>query len=280
MAWHSKYWSCGKFADWVRGTPKLSAGTSKEWREWKREASSAHPIRFWIAEEALDSIQNIFTWVPEKINSVRYYLNNRFVIQTHALVAHPQDIPRGQWRDVGNRFLPTMFNALVDFVEIECAWMHVAWDDKARAEYDLPWWRKQWWTRWFVQWRNSKAGLAHLDWEISLVYNEDMGVYPGDELYGKPTQQAEGAKEVKELYLWWTTVYRNRPDPYEVGGWSDLCEKRRSQFDDVLWEDETEAQRAETRNSLDRTHKIEAAYEAEDEAMMIRLIKIRHKLWT
>jgi hypothetical protein len=32
--------------------------------------------------------------------------------------------------------------------------------------------------------------------------------------------------------------------------------------------------------ALDLSHKIEAEYMAEDEAMLIRLIKIRHALWT
>jgi hypothetical protein len=31
---------------------------------------------------------------------------------------------------------------------------------------------------------------------------------------------------------------------------------------------------------MDEMHRLEAQYEAEDEAMMIRLIKIRNSLWT
>ena len=33
-------------------------------------------------------------------------------------------------------------------------------------------------------------------------------------------------------------------------------------------------------DALDLSHKIEAEYMAEDEAMLIRLIKIRQSLWT
>jgi hypothetical protein len=32
--------------------------------------------------------------------------------------------------------------------------------------------------------------------------------------------------------------------------------------------------------AMDKLHKMEADYEAEDEQMMIRLIKVRHGLWT
>lgn len=280
MTMHGEYWSCSRVADVIRGTPKPSGGTAKEWRSWRQAAKAAHPYRYWVVEEAFDKVQDIFTWIPDQLNSIRHYLNNRFVSKTHALTSHPRDIARGSWRDVGDRFLPCMFNELVNFVEIENAWMHVAWDEETYKKYNVPWWRKHWWSRWGLQWRCPEAGLAHLDWEIGLTYDESLFVDPDDPLYGTPTTQALKAKEIKDLYLWWTTVYPNRPDPYDVGGWSALCETRRSQFDDILWEDETDEQQKETRSSLERTHEIEAAYEAEDTLMLKRLIDIRKSLWT
>lgn len=53
----SRYFSCSKFADWLRGTPKLSCGTSEEWRDWEISAKQSRPIRYWLAEEGLDYIQ-------------------------------------------------------------------------------------------------------------------------------------------------------------------------------------------------------------------------------
>jgi len=58
MAQRSNYWSCSKFADWVRGKPKLSAGTSDQWHEWENEAKRYHPVRYWIAEEARQNIRH------------------------------------------------------------------------------------------------------------------------------------------------------------------------------------------------------------------------------
>ena len=100
--------------------------------------------------------------------------------------------------------------------------------------------------------------------------------------YGKPTGQALRAREIKELYTWWTVTYRARPDPYEASGWTAVCEAQRqanggkfsfnSPKDPVL------------KKANDKAHKllqkIEADYEKEDEAMMIRLIKARDSLWT
>jgi hypothetical protein len=278
MAQRSNYWSCTKFADWIRGTPKAGAKTSDGWAEWETEAKRYNPIRYWIAEEALDAIQNFIWWPVDKIYDVKYYINNRWVTRTHSLTAHPRDIKPGQWQDVGNRFLPCLFNELQDFVEVETAWSHIAWgNEEARAKYNPPFWASGWF-RWRT-WRCPQAGLDHLDWAMTLTNSDWCG--PDHPEYGKPTGQAIRAKEIKELYLWWTVTYRARPDPYDASGWTDYCEKTRLLNDGRLFGSKKSPELEELST---RSHKllqeIEAAYEAEDEAMMIRLIKARDSLWT
>jgi len=274
----SNYWSCSKFADWLRGTAKLSAGTSEEWDEWRTTAQMKHNFRYWLAEEALDAIQNFVNYPMDKLNDVRYYINNRWVSKSHALTAHPRDIRPGSWCDVGNRFLPCLFNELVDFVEIEQAWHYCMWNEEERVKYNVPWYRSGW-LRWRT-WRCPEAGLAYLTWASTLT-NEEF-LEEGEKHLAEPTYQAKAAKEIIELYTWWTTVYRNRPDPYEASGWTAACEASRianggrlnfgTEKDPVL------------KKASDKAHKllqkIEKAYEAEDEAMMIRLIKVRQGLWT
>lgn len=275
----SNYWTCSSFADWLRGTDKPNAGTSGEWAQWKRASKEKHPFRYWLAEEGLDIIQNFFCWPNDRLNDIRYYINNRWVSKSHALTAHPRDIKPGAWQDVGNRFLPCMFNELVDFVEIEQAWHFCIWDDEAKAKYNVPWYRKGW-LRWRT-WRCAEAGLAYLDWAKDLKIDDNMGAEPGDENYGKPTYQAIAAKEIIELYTWWTKTRPARPDPYEVSGWREICDKRRQDYpDEFLPEERTEDERTATRRALDLMNEIDAKYEKEDEEMMIRLIKIRQSLWT
>ena len=278
MAQHTRYWSCSPFADWVRGTKKLSAGTSEEWDDWTTAAQMNHNFRYWLAEEGLGYIQDFITWPVRKIYDVKYYINNRWVSRTHSLTAHPRDIKPGAWCDVGNRFLPCLFNELVDFVEIESAWSHIAWGDKeARAKYDPPFYAFGWF-RWRT-WRCPQAGIDHLDWAMTLT-NTDW-CEPDHPEYGKPTGQALRAKELKELYTWWTVTYRNRPDPYDVSGWTDYCEQARILNDGRLFGGKSTP---ELKKLSDKSHKllqkIETAYEKEDEAMMIRLIKARDSLWT
>ena len=276
----SNYWSCTKFADWLRGTNKLGAGTSEEWDQWHTTAKMRHNFRYWVAEEALDAIQNFVNYPMDKLNDIRYYINNRWVSRSHGLTAHPRDIKPGQWQDVGNRFLPCMFNELVDFVEIEQAWHHCMWSDDAKTKFDVPWWRSGW-LRWRT-WRNAEAGMEYLKWASELTVGEDMGAEPGSKGFGEPTYQAKSAKEIIELYTWWTETYRNRPDPYDASGWTAACEAQRAANGGKL--SFSEPKDPVLKKASDKAHKllqkIEKAYEAEDEAMMIRLIKIRQSLWT
>ena len=126
MAQRTHYWSCSEFADWLRGTAKPKFETGEGWRKWRHAAKNKHPFRYWLAEEVLDKIQN-FIWHPvDTLYDLKYYINNRWVTRTHALTAHPKDIKPGKWRDLGNRFLPCLFNELVDFVEHEQCCFSVA----------------------------------------------------------------------------------------------------------------------------------------------------------
>lgn len=274
------YWTNSKFADWLRGTPKLKMGTSEEWDEWATKSETAHPWRYWLAEEGLRHLQDFITWPVDKLYDVKYYINNRWITRTHALTAHPRDIKPGEWRDVGNRFLPCLFNELVDFVEVELAWHHIALDDEARKKYKAPFWSVGWF-RWRT-WRSRQAGLDHLDWASNLVFNENWGVEKDSPNYGNPTQQALDAKEIKELYMWWTTVYRFRPDAYDASGWTAYCEADRLANGGRLswYSDKTPELRKMCDDAHAKIEDIEEAYKKEEEEMLVRLIKIRNSLWT
>lgn len=280
MAQHTNYWSCSKFADWIRGTAKLKMGTSEEWDDWTTTAQMKHNFRYWLAEEGLSHLQDFVTWPARKLHAIKYYVNNRWVSRTHSLTAHVSDIKPGEWRDVGNRFLPCLFNELQDYVEVELAWWHLAWSPEERPKYNMPWWAVGWWR--IRTWRCPQAGLDNLEWQRNLRWKEDEGFEPGDANIGKLTPQAKNAQEVLDLYKWWTEVYRNRPDPYEASGWTAYCEAARlANGGKLSWgNDKTPELKKMSNRAHKLLQKIEANYEKEDEAMMIRLIKVRHALWT
>jgi hypothetical protein len=232
-----------------------------------------------LAEEGLDYVSNVVYFIPDKLYDLKYYINNRFVTRTNALTAHPRDISPGSWCDVGNRFLPCLFNELVDFVEIELAWWHIAWNSEERAKYKAPWWSSGWF-RWRT-WRCPQAGLDNLEWQRNLRWTEDEVGADHAEL-NKLTPQAIKAQEILDLYTWWTVAYRNRPDPYEASGWTAICEEQReANGGRISWGTPKDPALKKKNNAAHKLlQKIEADYEKEDEAMMIRLIKVRHGLWT
>jgi hypothetical protein len=274
MPTRSQYWSNTKLAEWIRGTEKPSSETAEGWNTWRKMAEAAHPVRYWIAEEGLDALQNFLWWPADKLYEFKYYVNNRWITRTHALTAHPRDIRPGQWHDVGNRFLPCLFNELVDFVEVELAWWHLAWEGKEeRKKYNMPWWAVGWWR--VRTWRCAEAGLDNLEWQRRLTVDEN-------DPESEPTQQAKNAQEILDLYNWWTQVYRNRVDAMEASGWSALCDEERQLNGGVFsllgTTDKNLRQRMNQAHKI--MQKLEREYEKEDEAMMIRLIKVRHALWT
>lgn len=273
----SKYWSCSKFADWLRGTKKILAGTSEQWREWDENAKSAHPIRFWIAEEGLDYVQDFVMWPIDRVYDFKYWINNRFVSKTHALTSN---LKKGQWHEFEDRILHCLFDELVNFVEIELAAANFRWDEEARKKYKAPFWSVGWF-RWRTH-RNIEAAMDYLDWASELRYTENE-VNTDNPHLGELTPQALVAKDIKVLYNWWKNVRPNRPDPYDASGWTAYCTSRESDGDRLSWlsrASRTEEEQAKVDHMLNLIHKMEDRYWKEDEKMLIKLIRIRRGLWT
>lgn len=113
------------------------------------------------------------------------------------------DLEKGQWYDLAYRIPLCLFNELEKFIEKE-------------------------------------KGLETHEWEKTLVFNEDWGVKPVDEKYGKLTHQALAAIEQDAIYSWWKSVK------------------------------DREYTSLEDDNN----------YEEKEQEMLIRLVKIYRSLWT
>lgn len=264
----SKHWSCSKFADWLRGTPKLSAGTAEEWSAWEKTAKTKKN-RYWLAENGLDHLQNFIFWPTNRINDVRHYINNRWIMKSHALTSN---LKRGQWCSFDMRLLHSTFDELINFVEIELAWMQVISSKEEYKKYKAP-------TLFHIRWRSSEAGIAYLNWAAELKVDDDW-VDKNDPDFGQPTSQALAAEETLILYRWWKHERPNRPDPSDASGWSELCEKKRNTAEDCGIPFINTAKDEHACSILDIYSEMEKEQEEEDTAMLIRLIKIRQHLWT
>ena len=260
-----QYWSCSKFADWLRGIPKLPIGTLEEWDNWEKKAKTKK-LRYWLAEEGLDHLQNFICWPINRINDVRFYINNRWITKSHSLTSN---LKKGKWHEFDERLLHCAFDELVNFVEIELAWMNVVFSKEERKKYKVPWYRTIFRIR---LWRCPEAGIAYLKWASELK-NDENCVDKNNPNYGRFTYQALAAQETLRLYKWWKEERPKRPDPSEASGWSAHCEENREGIDHSLKDERT-------REILDLCHKIEKEQEDEDTGMLIRLIEVRKSLWT
>ena len=256
------YWSIGKFSDFVRGVPKLKNGSAQEWTEWRIKLEKERPIRYWMAEDGLDMLQNFFCWPTDKIYAVKYYIINRFVSHTNALVASHEHIKPGQYVDLDTRILFCLFDELVNYVEVEAAHLNFQFDSEKRQ--DLKWWQVgRWRTR---TWRNPEAGIDYLKWEISLIDNDS----------GISSSQSIGAQEILNLYTWWKEIYPNRPDACEISGYNDYCEDKRKRGVEFFCDDPG----YDVSDILKKSSEIEDKYREEDTEMLCRLIRVRGNLWT
>jgi hypothetical protein len=232
------YWSCSNFANLIRGEEKPHALPWDEWQIWRQESAKKHPYRYWVAEEGLDFLQNIVNFPLDVYHTVEIYVRNRFVDKLHYLKT---GLPAGEYYDLDHRILHGIFNELIIFVESELA--HTM---KAYPERNYK----------FVKGRCKQAGLDHLNWASQLIMNEDYGINPDDEDYGKPTHQAIIAKKVYELYTWWLNR-DNRIDPHTL-----YTKEKDGKF------------------YYRKIAEMEDAYDSEDTDMLVELVKIRGSLWT
>lgn len=273
----SNYWSCSKFADWLRGTTKPLAGTAEEWEEWQK-AAQVKTIRYWLAEEGLDYFQNFINWPMNCINRILNYINNRCITKTHALTSN---LKRGQWHEFEERLLHSAFDELVNFVEIEQAWMHVICSEQNK--YPIP----RYHNIFHYRWRSPEAGLAYLEWAASLKNEEDW-MDKSDPTFGKPTPQALAAQETIKLYNWWKNERPKRLDPSDASGWSNYYQEKQKIAEAngsdplyaVLGKHESTEDKERSRKILELCQKIEKEQQDEDTEMLIHLVKLRTSLWT
>lgn len=121
----SQYWSNTEFAHWLRARFGISrqpvSATMEGWDEYETTAKQASGIGYSILE-SLDVIQAVVHWIPDKIKSACYYISN-VKNRSHVLKTNAKF---GQWSDLASRIPDALMLSVVDFIEVECFWMNVA----------------------------------------------------------------------------------------------------------------------------------------------------------
>jgi len=268
------YWTCSSLSQKIRektgAVQKPHAATADEWYEWHKENDNQmKPLaKFgsWVADEGLDILQNIWMFIPDVYRKFSIYFTNRFIDKPHYI---DTKLKRGEYHELDTRLLYGMFEALVDFIEVEKAHMQ-RWNSDEK--FKTP---------------NAAKGLEYLGWEIAL---RGTPAYESDDNFDEPDHihniQSDKAQEILALYWWWKHIRPKRVDPWDESGMEDFYAKNKPKDEDhdSMWIMRnnilTAKQEQEHNNHRDMMTKIEQDHHDEDTDMMIRLIKLRRDLWT
>lgn len=251
------YWYEDLVEKWERllYPTKPTTATFEEWDNYK-EYKKDYPIRYWFAETLPDIISKVF-WPFEQLYEIKWWLAHRYDPEYRYFMIDTKLKPG--YHEVDTRMLHGMFGLLVDYVESTCAWKERIGEPGSPAQFE---------SRGF---KDRERGLKYLAWEKSLD-DPDLTEYDAS------PAQAAGAREIEELYLWWTDVRPNRPDAMDVSGWSAYCDR--------MWEEDrnfttrSEEEQKESYKMIQESNRIEKKYFDEDTKMLTRLIKIRSHLWS
>ena len=242
------YWTCSKFADFIRGEKKPYALQLHEWDEWKDKQNKERPIRYWLSDSFLDKLQDFFYFPYDVYSNVKSYARNRWIVKTHCLKT---GLKPGRYHEFDTRILHGLFNEFVDYVEIELA--RIA----------------KWNTFKTYTFKNGRCVEAALDYfkdaedtvektrskmleqpKTSPFYSSLMDTLSFEESHLEKTNQ------IKELYEWWTKIRPLRDDPYLTISEETHGEKWVELIEFVLKDQYNE-----------------------DTQMLVKLIKIRDRLW-
>jgi hypothetical protein len=211
--------------------------SSDGWDEWHDNLKRTKPFGFWVTETLRSQCSYLWHYTLGRFPNPRRFWLNAVCQGSHVLRTR---LPLGEYQEVDTRMLHGCFEALVDFVEVECANHYfLCGSEDAEKSFNPPWWMKHRSLRWRT-WRCPEAGVAYLDWCMSL---DDPN---GNETVS--TNQAHQARIIFKLYLWWKYERPQRPDPYACYSTNSMT--------------------------------IEQDQASEDDDMLVLLVKTRRYLWT
>lgn len=184
------YWSCSKFANWIRGEDKPYALEWGQWDEWEKEQKKKRPLRYWLSDTFLKTLQDIVYFPVDVYRTIKIYIRNRYIDKLQYLHT---GLKPGEYYDLDYRIIHALFNELVDFVELELS-SSMKWDSSKKYK--------------FVKGRCKEAQDDYFKWANHLKHQ------------GRLTEQAKANRKIQKLYEWWKNERPNRIDPFSSSEFS------------------------------------------------------------
>lgn len=155
-----------------------ASGSLGDWESFDRTFKADAPIRYFITRTLREEV----LWpVSHELGKVKDFFKYRYTIKHRY---HTMDTGlKPNYYDTDTRLMHTVFQSIVDYVEVELAWQHFVQSEEGKSRINR-----------FRFERSIIHGLQYLDWEIALI----------DPMTGEQPNQARTAAEIREIYMWWT----------------------------------------------------------------------------
>jgi hypothetical protein len=226
---------------------RLESGTLEEWDDWEENYKTKFPIRYWLTER-LPSILTVFRW--SYIRDPIWWVKYRTTHQYHYIKT---GLKPGYY-DTDHVLEKTLIAALKQHIEGEVeSFYYDEWKKVPKA--------KQF--EFIVQKREEF--IAELKAETEY-----------------PTTQWVAEQEILDIYRWIKTDYETwKEEYYDVGVESFHKRMKELGHDDrgIFGTKYPEPYKAEYHALLDAMHDLETKRRNEVDAMLLRIVKVRHSLW-
>lgn len=124
MTFRSNYWSCSKFAAWLRSLQGISspyALSMEDWEAYKKEHK--HKLCYKLAEW-LDNVQDVVCFPMDVAHKTKYTAHNLW-IGTHCLKT---SLKKGQWHEFEKRVKHSLMENFISFMEDEVYHNTLMWN--------------------------------------------------------------------------------------------------------------------------------------------------------
>jgi len=268
------------------GREKPYALTVDGWNEFDKKYKEEEPIRFFLCETVPEKIlygyRKLIGWRLRKLREFFYY---RMIDKYHVVLT---DLEPGYY-DKDTILRHANFSVLVDFVESELAWMYLIAHSSDKGDVLFEKYRRKWKMANIdptgilkQRFKSKELGVAYLENYI------EQNPYDSEEDDGYAEtikrQQAE-YQELFDIYTWYTKTYPDKLEQtqssLEFGNRDELEKKYGFMFilSSEFKNDNPEIYK-KYRDHMDMRSKLEKEIGEEETDMLIRLIKIRSRLWT
>lgn len=245
-----------KFDRWLSYHPPWAL-SAQAWALFEKEFKEKAPVRHWIKHTS----RRWRNAVRFKVSHAAWWIRHRTTDRFHVIKT---GLPPG-FVSVDEQMLHASFTVFKDFVELEKC--RSAFSDTARSN-----WKRRFIPLYniFKPFRDIESALRQLEWETTL----DDPACPPDE---QCIRQAQTAREIIALYLWWTKTRPNRA-LHPIPEYCDQAQGSLAMLSSGF--DKTAPDYVEYRRITELNDELEESWNEEDDRMLERLVKIRSQLWS